>query len=109
MPRRDGTGPAGMGSRTGRGLGACTGVNAIGAGRGFGAGYGFGRGMGSRYGYGFGGGRCGRWWGYGSPATSFAPSPQDEQQALRNQADFLESELKVVQQRMAELSGKDAS
>ena len=28
MPRRNGTGPLGMGAMTGRGLGACTGVNA---------------------------------------------------------------------------------
>lgn len=28
MPRRDGTGPAGQGAATGRGLGQCTGVNA---------------------------------------------------------------------------------
>lgn len=109
MPRRDGTGPAGMGSRTGRGLGVCTGVNAIATGRGFGAGYGFGGGMRTRYGSGFGGGRCGRWWGYASPTTAFTPNPQDERQALRNQAELLESELKAVQQRMAELSEKDAS
>ena len=29
MPRRDGTGPMGAGSMTGRGLGSCTGVNAV--------------------------------------------------------------------------------
>ncbi len=54
MPRRDGTGPMGMGSMTGRGLGACAGVNAPvygggfrrGCGRGFGQG--FGRGLGPR-------------------------------------------------------------
>ncbi len=28
MPGRDGTGPFGQGSMTGRGLGSCTGVNA---------------------------------------------------------------------------------
>jgi hypothetical protein len=48
MPRRDGTGPMGMGAMTGRGLGVCTGVNAPIYGRGFGRGLGlgFGRGFG---------------------------------------------------------------
>ncbi|NLY09691.1 MAG: DUF5320 domain-containing protein, partial [Tissierellia bacterium] len=29
MPRRDGTGPMGAGSMTGRGFGLCTGANAV--------------------------------------------------------------------------------
>ena len=42
MPRRDGTGPMGAGSMTGRGLGFCTGANAVkyGAGPGMGLGLG---------------------------------------------------------------------
>jgi hypothetical protein len=45
MPGRDGTGPMGRGSRTGRGLGFCAGDNAVryGAGLGFGCRRGFGR------------------------------------------------------------------
>ena len=54
MPRRDGTGPMGAGSMTGRGLGSCTGANAVtysaGLGLGLGLGLacrrGFGRGLG---------------------------------------------------------------
>ncbi|NLT47932.1 MAG: DUF5320 domain-containing protein [Clostridiales bacterium] len=49
MPRRDGTGPMGAGSMTGRGLGLCTGANAVnyraGLGMGLGFGCGFGRGF----------------------------------------------------------------
>jgi len=61
MPRRDGTGPMGRGAMTGRGLGFCTGVNAVGYGAGLGRGYGAGLGRG--YGRGMG---CGMGLGYGS-------------------------------------------
>ena len=54
MPNRDGTGPAGQGSRTGRGTGNCAGTGGTGrfGGRGLGLGRGgrgrgFGRGIGS--------------------------------------------------------------
>lgn len=61
MPRRDGTGPMGMGAMTGRGIGVCTGVNVPvyggwvgrGCGRGFGRGFGRGQGLGYGQGYGF--------------------------------------------------------
>ena len=42
MPRRDGTGPMGAGSMTGRGLGLCTGANAVKYGAGLGMGLGLG-------------------------------------------------------------------
>ena len=42
MPRRDGTGPMGAGSMTGRGLGSCTGANAVKYGAGLGLGLGLG-------------------------------------------------------------------
>ena len=42
MPRRDGTGPMGAGSMTGRGLGICTSTNAVKYGAGPGMGLGFG-------------------------------------------------------------------
>lgn len=49
MPRRDGSGPMGAGSMTGRGLGICTGVNSVryGAGRRGNSG----RGLGFRHGF----------------------------------------------------------
>jgi len=53
MPRRDGTGPAGKGPATGRGLGNCVQPGpgqgqGMGQGRGMGRGQGQGRGMGRR-------------------------------------------------------------
>lgn len=62
MPGMDGTGPAGAGPMTGRGLGACAGGRGAGRGygpgpgRGYGRGFGAGRGPGFGPGYGFGGG-----------------------------------------------------
>lgn len=62
MPGLDGTGPAGAGPMTGRGLGACAGGRGAGwgfgpgRGRGFARGFGPGRGLGFGLGYGFGGG-----------------------------------------------------
>lgn len=110
MPRRDGTGPMGMGPQTGRGQGMCTGVNAPAYGRGFGRGYGMGNGMRGQGGYGFGfrGGRN-EFGGYGGRRGMFAysehttPAPQNEPQALKDHAAYLESELKAVQQRLADL------
>ena len=49
MPRRDGTGPMGAGSMTGRGLGLCTGANAVKYGAGIGMG--LGRGLACRRGF----------------------------------------------------------
>ncbi|MGH4141068.1 DUF5320 domain-containing protein [Clostridium sp.] len=46
MSRRDGTGPMGMGARTGRGMGFCNVTNAIGAISGLGRRGGFGTGLG---------------------------------------------------------------
>lgn len=57
MPRRDGTGPMGAGPVTGRGLGLCTGANAVKYGAGLGLGLGSGlacrRGFGRGFGRGF--------------------------------------------------------
>lgn len=50
MPRRDGTGPMGAGSMTGRGLGVCTGVNTGKYGTGMGLGLGCRRGSGGGFG-----------------------------------------------------------
>lgn len=99
MPGFDGTGPMGMGSRTGGGFGFCPpgsgpamgpgyyGATAVrglgrggapwggGRGRGRGGGRGFGRGLGRGFGRGFGAGASGAyapWGGYG-PAAPFTP------------------------------------
>ena len=68
MPGGDRTGPRGLGSRTGRGMGYCAGYDTPGytKGPGMGLGRGWGRGMGVGYGRGFWYGR-GRGWGYRAP------------------------------------------
>ena len=106
MPRRDGTGPNGMGSRTGRGLGICTGVNAPGFGQGYGAGYGRGGG----FGFGFRGGRGGwggggRWWGQ---APGYAVGYADTGEALAERAALLEAELADVKQRIEAMKKENA-
>ncbi len=124
MPRGDRTGPAGMGPMTGRGAGYCAGFGAPGfmsavPGRGFGRGAGWGRGF---WGSGFGGGRGWRhrfyatgrpgWWGafgaydapyYGPEGASRAPAPEMEKQALKGQAEVLQSELDSIRKRLDEL------
>lgn len=118
MPRGDRSGPMGMGSRTGRGLGYCSGANApgfanaapgyggMGWRRGGGMGAGMGRGM-RGGGFGRGGGRGRGFWG-AAPVYQPAPvapiqSGAQEQQYLQQQADALQSELEAIKQRLAEL------
>ena len=112
MPRRDGTGPNGMGSRSGRGLGVCTDVTESRFGRGFGARYGKGGGQRARNGFGqglgFRGGRSNqgtRWWG-NIPASG--PGYPEAQESLEERAAFLEAELKAVHQSMAKQKRKTA-
>lgn len=113
MPGRDGSGPNGMGSRTGRGLGMCTGVNAPGFGRGYGAGYGWGGGNrarnGNGFGFGFRGGRGG--WGanrWGGNAPGYAAQFPDARETLEERAAYLEAELASVKQQMEELKKDNA-
>lgn len=114
MPRGDRTGPGGMGSRTGRGLGYCSGANAPGfanpaPGFGMGRGGGAGRGMGRGGGFGRGGGRGRGFWG-AAPAYQPAPVPaapyqggEQEQAYLQRQADALQTELDAIKKRLAEM------
>jgi len=123
MPGGNQTGPMGMGPRTGRGAGYCSGFQTPGfanlaSGRGFGTGMGRGRGV---WGRGFGVG--GRGWrnmfhatgqpgwmrsgGYAPPAGYPAPyqqaDPEMEKQALKSQAEALQAELKFIEKRLAEV------
>ena len=109
MPRGDRTGPAGMGPMTGRGAGSCAGYSVPGfansiPGRGYGLGFGRGMGMG----FGFRGGRGGRWaapnyqYGYSVPYVA-PPTPQQEGNALQEQAEYLENSLAEIKKRLAEL------
>ena len=125
MPRGDRTGPTGMGPMTGRATGYCAGYGMPGyanpvVGRGFGMG--FGRGGGA-WGRGRFAGGCGRGWrngyyatgqpgwmrygGYGAPMGD--PDPEIEKQALKNQAEAMQSELDAIRKRLEEIEKKEPS
>ncbi|MBN2107364.1 MAG: DUF5320 domain-containing protein [Deltaproteobacteria bacterium] len=112
MPGFNGTGPMGMGPRTGGGRGFC----APGSGAAYGYGAGLYRGAG-RGGIPWGGGR-GRAWGGGrgwygpvAPAWGAAPvfggySPEQEAAFLQNQAAALEQEIQRMRARIDELESR---
>jgi hypothetical protein len=125
MPAGDGTGPRGMGPMTGRGAGYCAGYGAPGyanpmPGRGFGLGWGrgggWGRGRGWRHMY-YATGLPG-WARYGyapawgePPAAAYGPygappTPEQETEFLKSQAEMLKQELEAISQRIAELEQK---
>jgi len=99
MPGGDGTGPLGLGSMTGRGLGHCAGYNRPGYanprfGRGwFGRGRGRGRGFYARPAWGF-------WQNYPTQISS-----GEELDELKVEADTLKEELKSIEARVQELKG----
>jgi hypothetical protein len=108
MPRGDGTGPEGMGPMTGRGAGYCAGYDVPGydnpmPGRGFGRGGGRGR----RWRHWFyatglpGWLRFGRapWWG----APAGPPTREQETEALKAQAGWLQQQLDAINKRIGEL------
>jgi len=118
MPRGDGTGPAGMGPMSGRGVGYCGGFSAPGyanpvpgrmgpgLGRGFGGG---GRGWRHQY-YATGMPGWARYgaapaWGAVPPVWGAGAAPTVEQEAdlLRQQADLLKQQLDAISQRLDEL------
>jgi hypothetical protein len=121
MPRGDGTGPGGFGSMTGRGAGFCAGYSVAGFmnpghGRGFGGGFGRGGGRGWRNQF-YATGLTGWQRAAGRPANApyapgyAAPFPSEvtkEQQvdALKSQAGYLESELATIRKRIEELETK---
>ena len=116
MPAGDGTGPDGKGSRTGRGLGYCTGNDAPGSAYGPGLGYERGRGRGMRYGAGRGRG-YGRGWAYREPvyppsfihtapvyASRVPLEPEDKLTMLKQEKNYLESELKGISSALEDIS-----
>ncbi len=128
MPRGDGTGPVGMGPMTGRGAGYCAGyampgyANPVGGrgffgwgrgGRGFGAGPGGGRGWRNRF---RATGLTGRQRaGFAPPMAPpvglepyAAPTPRQELDALKGQAEYLEQALGSIRARMEELEKQAA-
>jgi hypothetical protein len=106
MPGGDGTGPVGIGPRTGQGAGFCAGYPTPGylspvAGRGF-------------WGRGRGGGRGWCHWFYATGLPFWArlreyvtpqqqPNKELERQALKGQADALQSELDSIKKRISEI------
>ena len=122
MPFGDGTGPAGMGSMTGRAAGYCAGYGMPGTmnpvpGRGFGLGFGRGgRGRRNRFyatglpGWqrgGFGPPFRGAWYGY-DPAP-YSVSPEQEMDVLTKQSEYLEKTLADLNQRIQELESEKKS
>ncbi|NLN87139.1 MAG: DUF5320 domain-containing protein [Syntrophomonadaceae bacterium] len=103
MPRRDGTGPMGMGAMTGRGQGVCTGVNApayggwAGRGGGRGCGRGFGRGLGRGQGPGLG-----RGFGFGAYVNHDYGQPGSKE-TLQAQREQLKAALDAIDQRLESL------
>jgi len=119
MPRGDGTGPRGLGARTGRAAGYCAGygvpgyMNPVPGGGSWGAGRGY-----FGYGRGRGGGRGWRNWyyatgmpgwqraGYGYPAYGGSypypaePTAEEEKEMLKNEAEALKGELEDIQERI---------
>ncbi|QAT60981.1 hypothetical protein EQM13_04985 [Acidilutibacter cellobiosedens] len=94
MPRRDGTGPMGAGSMTGRGLGLCTGANAVKYGAGLGMGIGLG--LACRRGFGFG-----RGFGRGSAINQASSKTQKE--LLNEQKTMLQDRLEVIDKQLENL------
>jgi len=94
MPRGDGSGPAGQGSMTGRGMGYCAGYPVPGF-----TNSSYGRGIGRGMARGIGMGRQAV-----APMTYYQPAaPADEKKALANEAKMLEEELKLVKDRISEV------
>ena len=89
MPRRDGTGPMGLGSMTGRGLGNCEGSKEEAT---LGMGYGFGRAC--RRGMGRGAGR--------GMLINQNPS-KTQKEWLEEQKEFLEKRLEVIDKELKDL------
>lgn len=111
MPGGNGTGPAGAGPMTGRGMGFCAGYSVpgyanFGGGRGMGMGMGMGRGgrMGRGRGFGQGFGQGFGWAGNVNPYPApQPPTAEQELEALKGQVSYFENSLKETKQRIEEL------
>ncbi len=126
MPGGDRTGPSGFGSRTGRGLGYCAGYDTPGYSKGYGMGRGGGWWRGGGLGFGRGPGRgrgYGRGWNYGAPGyypyaavppvyNPYAPgvlptiSPENELAMLKQDKDYLSSEMEGIKRTLDDISKK---
>ena len=106
MPMGNGTGPSGMGPRTGRGAGFCNGYNMPGSynrgGRGCGNGFGRfnARGRGFGHGFGYAAGL------QNSPADAagYYNQPVDTDAKLRAEAEYLEERLRAVNEQLDKMN-----
>lgn len=111
MPKGNGTGPLGMGPITGRAAGFCAGYNMPGymnnePGHGYGIGFGRRKNF-----FGDGFGRRNRFFATGIPGQARfvrenAPNtdPETEKQFLKNQAEFLQTEMEAIKKRLDDLN-----
>ncbi len=118
MPRGNRTGPRGLGARTGRGLGYCSGFSTPGYTKGPGMGWGGGWGHGWRRGGGAGWGRGGRFAPYpypyypseGVPPYPIVPEgptaldPKEESKYLEQTLAGLKKEIDLIEKRLEELA-----
>jgi len=113
MPRGDRTGPAGFGPRTGRAAGYCAGYDVPGymnPGPGYGLAFGGGWGRGRRWRHWYyatglpGWARFGFAPAWGVPPAPPAPSPEQERDVLKQQAEWLKGQLDALNKRIAELN-----
>jgi hypothetical protein len=96
MSRRDGTGPMGAGSMTGRGLGLCTGADAVKYGAGIGMG--LGRGHACRRGFGRGFSR-----GFGRGFAFNQTSSKTQKELMNEQKTMLQNRLEVIDKQLENL------
>lgn len=115
MPRGNGTGPTGAGPMTGRAAGYCAGYDQPGCfnpGPGMGMGYGYGRGrgrgfgMGMGRGYGRGFGWANRAWSGPRPPYYMEPTPQQEMDMLKQQAEAMKANLDQINQRIDQIQAE---
>lgn len=92
MPRRDGTGPMGAGSMTGRGLGFCTGANAVK----YVAGLGMGLGLGLARRRGFGR-------GFARGFVVNQTSSKTQKELLQEQKTMLQDQLEAINEQLENL------
>jgi hypothetical protein len=121
MPRGDKNGPSGMGPRTGRAAGLCSGYAApgfinrnfgMGYGRGFGMGFGRGLGRGRGFGAypasGWGAGQEPGPWNATAPWSAEPYTTEREMDVLKNQADMLKKELSSIEKRLKDLEKEES-
>ncbi|HBR03844.1 MAG TPA: hypothetical protein DD738_14680 [Ruminiclostridium sp.] len=89
MPRRNGAGPKGAGSMTGRGFGLCSGTKAVKHGAGLEMGLGLGRACRRGFGHGFGRG-----------FAAIETGSKQQKELLQEQRSLLQNRLEIIDKRL---------